>query len=164
MNREFYCSCCGLYFWEEPVDFKYTWSCPACRTSNHQGTMIWAVDTYAFFYFTKSKSYNPLKSWSSPAYAPQFAIDIYRKQGMMICNKHEDYFDIHAPKKESMKHRFKKRFLYKSSYADLHFKDDRTEYGQTKDDLKRKPHGNLWGKKPTWRAKRRNLKRGKMKR
>ena len=88
MQREYYCPSCGLFFWKDMYETKedarieralFT-GCPSC---NHG--ILFAVDTYGFFYFAENhKEDIDKKKWSSPKYAPEKAIEIYEKQGMKI--------------------------------------------------------------------------------
>jgi hypothetical protein len=65
-------------------------------------------------------------------------------------------------KYEPMKHRFKKRHLWKF-YHEAYFVDDAMDYGGTGLDVirqvRKKPHSHDWGHKPSWRHARRFARR-----
>lgn len=85
MIREFYCSGCGLFFWEKPINYKHSWRCPSCYSESN--SMVLAVDTYAFLNFSRSRLFDPEKSWSSMEFAPDLAIDSYKRRGIKLREK-----------------------------------------------------------------------------
>ncbi|MGX5627357.1 hypothetical protein [Bacillus cereus] len=95
MNREFFCPCCGLFFWseqykkdEDGVLQRVNVICPNGECELHKNLergMLFAVDTMGFAYYVESDSERIQEiRWSSTRYAHPEAIEIYRKQGIPI--------------------------------------------------------------------------------
>ena len=95
-KREYFCTGCGLFHWvdmyttdEETgrIDVKPYDGCPNpdCVSHDEHDVPVFAVDTFSFAYFAEAKEdfINEIK-WSSPQYAPDHAIEIYKKQGIPI--------------------------------------------------------------------------------
>jgi hypothetical protein len=65
---------------------------------------------------------------------------------------------------EPMKQRFKKKFAYKM-LDEMHFDDDRDDFGKSYKEIKRKLHhksrGQARGRKPQWRDERKQLRKFK---
>ncbi|WP_024985298.1 hypothetical protein [Brevibacillus borstelensis] len=94
MKREYYCPCCGLFFWHnqyqqngERIECVGA-QCPNPECESQEAPsdyMLFAVDTFGFAYFAEANKEDiDSKKWSSPKYAPENAIEIYRKQGFKI--------------------------------------------------------------------------------
>ncbi|PEU21481.1 hypothetical protein CN526_26545 [Bacillus wiedmannii] len=94
MEREYFCACCGLFFWQQAYEKRNGMmrrlnvtcpneECPVYKDSDLG--LVFAVDTMGFVYYAESESERIQKiQWSSPRFAHPEAIDIYRKQGILI--------------------------------------------------------------------------------
>lgn len=97
MNREFFCPCCGLFFWgqqyteKDGILHRINVTCPNVKCELHKNPelgMVFAVDTMGYFYYAESDSERIREiRWSSERYAHPEAIAIYRKQGIPIITK-----------------------------------------------------------------------------
>lgn len=96
MEREYFCGGCGLFHWNKSSDsVSKTYmiqqllhkGCPneECISHKEKSYVMLAVDTMAFAYYSeKHEKFIKEKSWSSPIYAPPYAIEIYKKQNIII--------------------------------------------------------------------------------
>lgn len=100
MNREYFCTCCSLFFWHEQYqkigDRKeyVNARCPNPKCESQEDPedhILFAVDSYGFAYFAESnrKVIDETK-WSSPKYAPPQVIEIYRRQGFRVVDHDHD--------------------------------------------------------------------------
>lgn len=97
MKREYYCPCCSLFFWHEQYQqngerIEYVQaSCPNlnCNSQENPGEYaLFAVDTFGFAYFAEAnKKAIDQNKWSSSKFAPQEAIEIYKRQGFKIVDE-----------------------------------------------------------------------------
>lgn len=78
MLEEYFCESCGLFHWKENSNDE----CPSCHAPSYG---IFRCNSFGFAYFVDG---NPKRisriKWSSPKYAPEHAIEIYKKQGTRI--------------------------------------------------------------------------------
>src|SRR3954465_9473430 len=98
MQREYFCCGCGLFHWLEmntivsetgriePASLK---GCPnpKCKHQSpfQSNFQVFAIDTVDWVDFSESnQEFIEKIKWSSPNYAPEFAIKIYEKQGIRI--------------------------------------------------------------------------------
>ncbi|MCM3727079.1 hypothetical protein M3226_15465 [Neobacillus cucumis] len=98
MKREYFCCGCGLFHWLdvdtvdpdtekiEPVSIQ---GCPNpnCKRQTPFQTdfQVFAIDTIDWINYSEShQDFIEKIKWSSPKYAPEFAIKIYEKQGIRI--------------------------------------------------------------------------------
>ncbi|WP_144556112.1 hypothetical protein [Bacillus sp. X1(2014)] len=98
MQREYFCCGCGLFHWLdtdtiesetggiEPASIQ---GCPnpKCKRQSpfQSNFQVFAIDTVDWIYFSESnQDFIEKIKWSSPKYAPEFAIKIYEKQGIRI--------------------------------------------------------------------------------
>jgi hypothetical protein len=96
MQREYFCCGCGLFHWVDQyrkdsetgrIDYIPYESCPnnECISHKREDVPTYAVDTYGFAYFSEShKEFIDKMKWSSLKYAPERAVEIYKKQGIRI--------------------------------------------------------------------------------
>lgn len=96
MQREFFCCGCGLFHWHEQyvtdengiIRYNPYKGCPNpdCISHERDDVAYFAVDTFGYAYFCDSESGKEIlkKKWSSPKYASDEVIEIYRKQGIEI--------------------------------------------------------------------------------
>ncbi|MFE8701221.1 hypothetical protein ACFYKX_11500 [Cytobacillus sp. FJAT-54145] len=98
MQRELFCCGCGLFHWieeyrtgENGMLQRVPYSgCPneSCDTHKTDEIPIFHVDSMGFLYFAeRHNAFIDEVKWSSPKYAPAFAIDVYRRQGIPIRDK-----------------------------------------------------------------------------
>lgn len=100
MEREYFCGGCGLFYWQnlyQPIlntgiiNLTELKGCPnsECKrhSSYHSEIPVFAVDTMAFAYYCESHGewVDQIK-WSSPQHAPEWAIEVYKNQGIPIRN------------------------------------------------------------------------------
>lgn len=103
-KEEYYCVHCGLFQWVDKSPLFMDWDnkmhqhVPVIDEKNHGcqnescvtfGTpddrLIYRVSSFGFAYFAKEHREEIKKiAWSSERFAPQSAIEHYRKQGMTI--------------------------------------------------------------------------------
>lgn len=85
-SREFYCTSCGLFYWMDKTTIKR--GCPNDEcVSNQQGNVsrIYGVSSMAFAYYYRNRVEEIRRiAWSSERFAPQSAIEHYKRQGMAI--------------------------------------------------------------------------------
>lgn len=86
MSREFYCSCCGLFFWERFGEYaiSYRYRCPSCNEGNSTAPNIWAVDTLSYVYFVEANKDHLPPFWTSKEYSPKILLNEYKNQGVEI--------------------------------------------------------------------------------
>jgi hypothetical protein len=96
MQREYFCCGCGLFHWVDQyktdeltgrIDFIPHDSCPneECISHKKSDTSLFVVGTMGYAYFAEShKGFIDKVKWSSPKYAFEKAIEIYKKQGIRI--------------------------------------------------------------------------------
>lgn len=97
MQREMFCCGCGLFHWVNmyvtdqngKINRSESEGCPnpECeRQSPFQSDIpVYAVDTMGYAYFAENhKDFIDKIKWSSPNYAPEWAIKVYEKQGIRI--------------------------------------------------------------------------------
>jgi hypothetical protein len=96
MQREYFCCGCGLFHWVERyktdpetgrVDVVHHQGCPnkECISHKDPDVLLFAVDTFGYAYFAESNSdFIDSVKWSSPEFAPEAAIEVYRQQGIRI--------------------------------------------------------------------------------
>lgn len=96
MQREYFCCGCGLFHWVDQyktdeetgrIDRVIYKGCPNSDCVSHKDFIYdsFAVDTIGYAYFAEShKEFVDSVKWSSLEYAPEKAIEIYRKQGIRI--------------------------------------------------------------------------------
>lgn len=85
-NREFYCASCGLFYWMDKASSKE--GCPNNECISKKENNInrtYSVSSMAFAYYYKNRA-DEIRgiAWSSRLYAPESAIEHYKKQGMTI--------------------------------------------------------------------------------
>lgn len=91
--KEYFCAICGLFHWfqhwyetRNGLDYYYYTGCPNPSCKSQTGKKAsYSVESYAYAYFYEScAEYIKKVMWSSPKYAPENALKVYKKQGIRI--------------------------------------------------------------------------------
>ena len=94
-QREYFCAGCGLFHWLDQYKTDESGKisvlpyngCPneECVSHDEHDVPVFAVDTFGYAYFAEAnKQFIEEVKWSSPKYAPDNAIAMYRMQGIPI--------------------------------------------------------------------------------
>lgn len=92
---ELYCAVCGLFQWKEarpwyesPPENEDKKNCmnEECECNKEDGVKImYSVSSMGFAYYARdNRDLIKEMAWTSPKYAPQYALDHYERQGMKI--------------------------------------------------------------------------------
>jgi hypothetical protein len=96
MWREYFCMSCGLFYWIEQyhcnketgmMERTIHLGCPNPECSSHQKeeVVFCPVDSTMYLYFVEeNKEFIQQFGWSSSRYAPEYAIEVYKQQGIRI--------------------------------------------------------------------------------